>query len=81
MMSICESQEDGTPWVIPPTQESLISTDNERLDIFRFVIVLGPTSSVIDICTYLLGWFYYGVKSTDDKQAVKLFQTHWFLQG
>ncbi|KAM6516733.1 hypothetical protein FALCPG4_014906 [Fusarium falciforme] len=51
------------------------------IDIFRFVVVLGPTSSVIDICTYLLGWFYYGVKSTDDKQAVKLFQTHWFLQG
>ncbi|EEU35989.1 uncharacterized protein NECHADRAFT_49652 [Fusarium vanettenii 77-13-4] len=51
------------------------------MDIFRFVVVLGPTSSVIDICTYLLGWFYYGIKSTTDKQAVKLFQTHWFLQG
>ncbi|KAI5460677.1 HAD-like domain-containing protein [Mariannaea sp. PMI_226] len=48
------------------------------IDIFRFVVVLGPTSSVIDVCTCLLGWFYYGVKSTSDKQAVQLFQTHWF---
>ncbi|CAI6094640.1 unnamed protein product [Clonostachys chloroleuca] len=53
----------------------------DALDILKFVVVLGPTSSVIDICTFLLGWFYYGVKSTSDQQDVELFQTHWFLQG
>lgn len=51
------------------------------MDILKFVIVLGPTSSVIDICTFLLGWFYYGIRSADDTQGVKMFQTHWFLQG
>lgn len=51
------------------------------LDLLRFVVVLGPTSSVIDILTFTLGWFYYGVKSIDDEQAVRMFQTHWFLQG
>ncbi|KAF4998679.1 hypothetical protein FGRMN_3005 [Fusarium graminum] len=50
-------------------------------DLLRFVIVLGPTSSVIDICTFLLGWYYYGLRSADDEHAVSLFQTHWFLQG
>ncbi|OAQ96270.1 hypothetical protein LLEC1_02235 [Akanthomyces lecanii] len=50
-------------------------------DLLRFVIVLGPTSSVIDICTFLLGWFYYGIRTTDDAAAVSRFQTHWFLQG
>lgn len=50
-------------------------------DLLRFVIVLGPTSSVIDICTFLLGWYYYGIRTTEDPVAVSQFQTHWFLQG
>lgn len=51
------------------------------LDLLRFVVVLGPTSSVIDILTFCLGYFYYGIQTTDDPNAVKQFQTHWFLQG
>lgn len=50
-------------------------------DLLRFVVVLGPTSSVIDICTFCLGWFFYNIKTTDDPNAVLMFQTHWFLQG
>lgn len=50
-------------------------------DLLRFVIVLGPTSSVIDILTFALGWFFYGVRTIDNEEAVRLFQTHWFLQG
>ncbi len=50
-------------------------------DLLRFVVVLGPTSSVIDVCTFLLGWFYYGIRTTEDATAVSQFQTHWFLQG
>ncbi|EQL03977.1 magnesium-translocating P-type ATPase family protein [Ophiocordyceps sinensis CO18] len=51
------------------------------LDLLRFVIVLGPTSSVIDILTFVLGWFYYGVQTEDDIAGVKMFRAHWFLQG
>ena len=50
-------------------------------DLLRFVVVLGPTSSVIDILTFTLGWFFYGVQTTDNEAAVRMFQTHWFLQG
>lgn len=50
-------------------------------DLLRFVVVLGPTSSVIDILTFTLNWFYYGVKTVDNEEAVRLAQTHWFLQG
>lgn len=49
------------------------------IDILKFIIVLGPTSSVIDMCTFSLNWFFYGIRTTDDN--VKLAQTHWFLQG
>ncbi|KID84214.1 magnesium-translocating P-type ATPase family protein [Metarhizium guizhouense ARSEF 977] len=50
-------------------------------DLLRFVVVLGPTSSVIDILTFSLGWFFYGIQTADDAVDVKRFQTHWFLQG
>ncbi|RCI12888.1 hypothetical protein L249_0911 [Ophiocordyceps polyrhachis-furcata BCC 54312] len=49
-------------------------------DLLRFVVVLGPTSSVIDILTYVIGWFFYGIRQADDPK-VKTFQAHWFLQG
>lgn len=49
-------------------------------DLLRFVVVLGPTSSVIDVLTYVIGWFYYGVR-TSDSPGVGMFQAHWFLQG
>ncbi|PHH81795.1 hypothetical protein CDD82_7837 [Ophiocordyceps australis] len=51
------------------------------LDLLRFVIVLGPTSSVIDVITFLLGWFFYGVQNKDDEAGVNMFHSHWFLQG
>ncbi|KAG6042704.1 hypothetical protein E4U17_001267 [Claviceps sp. LM77 group G4] len=50
-------------------------------DLLCFVVVLGPTSSVIDILTFTLNWFYYGVKTANNEEAVRLAQTHWFLQG
>ncbi|RKL20128.1 Magnesium-transporting ATPase, P-type 1 [Fusarium oxysporum] len=48
-------------------------------NILKFIVVLGPTSSVIDMCTFSLNWFFYGIRTTADN--VKLAQTHWFLQG
>jgi len=47
----------------------------------RFILVLGPTSSVIDMCTFSLGWFYYNIRTTADPTLVSRFHTHWFLEG
>jgi Mg2+-importing ATPase len=49
------------------------------LDLLRFIAVFGPTSSVIDLSTFCIGRYFYGIGSTSDN--VPLFQTHWFLQG
>ncbi|KAG6232726.1 hypothetical protein E4U26_004239 [Claviceps purpurea] len=57
------------------------SVDPESSSLRRRLVVLGPTSSVIDILTFALNWFYYGVKTADNEEAVRLTQTHWFLQG
>jgi len=57
-------------------------------DLFRFILVFGPTSSTIDMCTFCLNWFYYGIKTADSTvggtvagHGVKMFHTHWFLEG
>lgn len=50
-------------------------------DLLRFILVLGPTSSTIDMCTFSLNWFYYGIRSADNIDGVKTFHTHWFLEG
>jgi len=33
------------------------------------------------MCTFCLGWFYYGIRTASDPAAVSLFHTHWFLEG
>ena len=47
--------------------------------VLRFMVWMGPWSSVFDILTFLYMYFYYGIqKETDD---VTLFQTTWFTVG
>ncbi|CZR54868.1 related to PMR1-Ca++-transporting P-type ATPase located in Golgi [Phialocephala subalpina] len=50
-------------------------------DILKFILILGPTSSTIDMMTFCLDWFFYGVRSKGDAELIKLAHTHWFLEG
>lgn len=44
----------------------------------RFMLVMGPTSSVFDITTFLLMWHVFGANG-EGHQA--LFQSGWFVEG
>ena len=44
-------------------------------DLLEFIVILGQTSSTIDICTFLLGWVFYGIQTTKDAHAVAVFHT------
>jgi len=46
--------------------------------IARFMIYLGPVSSIFDYATFCLMWFVYGVR-TPAMQS--LFQSGWFVEG
>ncbi|KAK9477703.1 hypothetical protein V1514DRAFT_357980 [Lipomyces japonicus] len=48
--------------------------------IFKFMLYLGPLSSIFDIYTFLILWFYFDYRHpfTDE---VKYFQTCWFYVG
>jgi len=47
--------------------------------ILKFMIPIGPISSIFDMTTFCLMWFYYGIQTPSDN--VDLFQTAWFVEG
>ncbi|GAU71063.1 magnesium-transporting P-type ATPase [Streptomyces sp. NBRC 110611] len=44
----------------------------------RFMLVMGPTSSLFDITTFLLMWHVFGANSEAHQS---LFQSGWFVEG
>ncbi len=47
-------------------------------DLSRFMIFIGPISSVFDIVTYLVMWYVFGCHSLEHQT---LFQSGWFIEG
>ncbi len=47
-------------------------------DLSRFMLCIGPISSVFDILTYLLMWYVFGCNSPAHQS---LFQSGWFVEG
>jgi Mg2+-importing ATPase len=69
------------PWDTMDNEYLEVPQQWDTKDLVRFILVFGPTSSVIDVLTFVLGRFYYGVQDATDIVGVQLFHTHWFLQG
>ncbi len=47
-------------------------------DIGRFMVWIGPVSSIFDITTFWLMWHYFGANSPAHQS---LFQSGWFIEG
>ncbi|CAI1619120.1 Magnesium-transporting ATPase, P-type 1 [Serratia grimesii] len=47
-------------------------------NIGRFMLWIGPTSSIFDITTYALMWFVFAANSVEHQA---LFQSGWFIEG
>ncbi|MFB9776774.1 magnesium-translocating P-type ATPase [Brevibacterium otitidis] len=50
----------------------------ESKSLSRFMVFLGPTSSIFDITTYLLMWFVFQANSPE---MAALFQSGWFIES
>jgi len=60
-------------------KEDLIKPPKWKIDnIQRFMVYIGPISSIFDYCTYALMWFVFGANSTEHQA---LFQTGWFVES
>jgi Mg2+-importing ATPase len=46
--------------------------------ITRFMLFIGPISSIFDYCTFAVLWFVLGANAADHQ---KLFQTGWFVES
>lgn len=44
----------------------------------RFMIFIGPISSIFDVTTFLILWYIYGANSVDHQS---FFQSGWFVEG
>lgn len=47
-------------------------------DIARFMVTIGPISSIFDITTYALMWFVFSANTVGEQS---LFQSGWFIEG
>lgn len=47
-------------------------------DLSRFMVWIGPISSIFDISTYVIMWYVFGCNSAD---GAALFQSAWFMEG
>lgn len=60
-------------------REDLVNPPKWKIDnIQRFMIFIGPISSIFDYATYALMWFVFGANSADHQA---LFQTGWFVES
>ena len=53
----------------------------EASSIGKFMICIGPVSSVFDIATYLLMWFVFGCNTAANPALVALFNAGWFVES
>ncbi|KAF8524234.1 Mg-transporting ATPase [Gautieria morchelliformis] len=68
------------PWDNVDPEYMLTPRTWNAKSVARFMIFMGPTSSVFDICTFLINWYRYGIR-TADSPLVAQAQTNWFLEG
>ena len=47
----------------------------------KFMLCMGPVSSVFDIATFLLMWFAFGCNTASNPALVALFNAGWFVES
>jgi len=52
----------------------------EIWDIAKFMIIIGPISSIFDYSTWGVMWWYFGNHGDTDEKLTQ-FQTAWFIEG
>lgn len=78
---IYDISQIAIPWDNVDASYLLKARKWDASSIRRFMLIVGPTSSVFDIATFLLLWFVFGYNKVGDPNLVRLFQTGWFLES
>jgi P-type Mg2+ transporter len=78
---IYDISQTAIPWDNVDASYLLKARKWDASSIRRFMLIVGPTSSVFDIATFLLLWFVFGFNKVGDPNLVRLFQTGWFIES
>jgi Mg2+-importing ATPase len=76
-----ETSQLAIPWDSMDPEYLAVPTKWCVWDLLRFVVIQGPLSSIVDVITFCLNWFFYKLWDPNNIAAVKKFQTQWYLQG
>ncbi|MDT2639593.1 magnesium-translocating P-type ATPase [Enterococcus dongliensis] len=66
------------PWDNVDEEELRVPTKWETKGLLKFILCIGPISSIFDIITFLVMWFTFGANTLASQN---LFQTGWFMIG
>jgi P-type Mg2+ transporter len=76
-----EISQLAIPWDRMDPEYLAVPTKWSVWDLLRFITIQGPLSSLLDVASFCLNWFFYKLRDPKNETAVKTFQTHWYLQG
>ncbi|MGR4882479.1 magnesium-translocating P-type ATPase [Streptomyces sp. LARHCF249] len=68
----------ATPWDRMDEEYLRRPRNWDAKGIFRFMVTIGPVSSVFDISMFLIMWNVFGANS---EAGASLFQSGWFIEG
>ncbi|WP_371676162.1 magnesium-translocating P-type ATPase [Streptomyces sp. NBC_01276] len=68
----------ATPWDRMDEEYLRKPRNWDAKGIFRFMVTIGPISSIFDIAMFLIMW---NVFAADNEAAQSLFQSGWFVEG
>jgi Mg2+-importing ATPase len=69
------------PWDNMDPEFLMVSHRWSLKSVLYFMLFMGPWSSIFDITTFIYMWFYFDIKTDDDENKVREFQTTWFNEG
>ncbi len=69
------------PWDNMDPEFLMVSHRWSMKSVLYFMLFMGPWSSIFDITTFIYMYYYFDIKTNDDENKVRLFQTTWFNEG
>ncbi|TVY81744.1 Magnesium-transporting ATPase, P-type 1 [Lachnellula suecica] len=76
-----ECSQLAIPWDHMDDEYLAVPSKWSVWDLTRFMGIQGPISSLVDIFTFCLNWYYYNLRDGNNKHDVRVARTQWYLQG
>ena len=78
---IYDISQTAIPWDHVDDSYLMNARKWDASSIRRFMLSIGPISSIFDIATFMVLWFVFKYNTSADPSLVRLFQTGWFVES